>query len=69
MVFAHAILDRSSAVFGLMAATIGIGAFLGRARTILRGRGEEEVQRATMYGGLVGLLLALSLVLIDTIAG
>jgi hypothetical protein len=50
-------------------ATIGIGAFLGRASTVLRRRSEEEVQRATMYGGLAGLIFALFLVLIDTIAG
>ena len=67
--FAGAILDRSAAAFGLMAAMIGIGAFLGRAYSILRERNEEEVRRATMYGGLVGMFTALSLVLIDTTAG
>jgi hypothetical protein len=67
--FAGAILDRSAAAFGLMAAMIGIGAFLGRASRVLRRRSEEEVRRATMYGGLAGMLFAVGLVLIDTIAG
>lgn len=54
LLFANAVLDRSAAVFGLMAATIAIGAFVGRASAVLSDRGEREVQRATMYWG-VGL--------------
>lgn len=63
------ILDRSAAAFGLMAATIAIGGFVGRALAVLGGRDEDQVQRATMYGGLVGLVAAVTVVLIDAIAG
>ncbi len=61
-------LDRSAAAFGLMAATIAVGAFLARGQAILRNRDETRTQRMTIYGGFLGLLLSMALILIDAVA-
>ena len=66
---AGAVLDRFAGAFGLMAATMAIGGFVGRGGAILTNADEDAVQRSTIYGGFAGLLGALALVLIDAIAG
>jgi hypothetical protein len=63
------ILDRSAIAIGLLAAAIAVGGFISRARAILLRHPAENVDRATVIGGVLGLLIALGLILLDTFAG
>lgn len=69
LLVAGALLDRSAVALGLMAATIAVGGFVGRARELLRGGDEEAVQRGTVVGGLFGLAGAVMIIVIDVVAG
>jgi hypothetical protein len=52
-----------------MAAAIAIGGFLARATSVLQRRDEQEVERATAIGGLLGLAFGLLIIVIDVSRG
>jgi hypothetical protein len=51
----------AASVAGFLAATIAVFGFLGQAGPALRRQGDLEVRAATVVGGLVGFLSAISL--------
>jgi hypothetical protein len=66
---AGTILERSALAIGLLAAAIAVGGFISRARAILLRHPVDNVERATMIGGVFGLLIALSVIILDAFAG
>ena len=63
------LLERSAVAVGLMAASIAVGGFIGRAYTVLRGDHDEAIRRATIVGGLIGLAITVVTILLDILAG
>lgn len=62
------ILDQFAALAALLATGIAVGGFIGHAFSALRGESEVKVRQATAFGGLAGLALALSVVVLSAVA-
>ena len=69
MVLATASLDQFAAAAGLLAAGIGVGGFILHVGPALAESEEWEVRRATVAGGLAGLLIAIGLVVLSAWIG
>ncbi|MEK6327794.1 MAG: hypothetical protein AABM66_09795 [Actinomycetota bacterium] len=63
------LLERSAVAVGLMAASIAVGGFIARAYTVLNEDDDAAIRRATVVGGLLGLIGAVLTVILDVIAG
>jgi hypothetical protein len=61
------IINDGAALVGFMAGAIAVGGFLAHTRPALQGREEQEIRVATVIGGLVGLGLASTSLLLATI--
>lgn len=49
-------MNEFTTVVGLLAGMIAVGGFLGHVRSALAGADEEELRRATVRGGLGGVV-------------
>lgn len=63
---AGVILERAALATGFVAAAIAVGAFVARSQALLGTTTEAKIQRYTAIGGLFGLSLSLSIILLDT---
>lgn len=59
------ILERSALATGFAAAAIAVGAFVARSQAVLEAATEAKSQRYTAVGGLFGLFISLSIILLD----
>jgi uncharacterized membrane protein len=55
----------AAAGLGLMAVTIAVCGFLGQAPAALKREDDQSVRALTVIGGLVGLVIALLIMLVD----
>lgn len=62
------IIDATTEV-GLVAGLIAVGGFLAHVGPVFRGRGEDELRRATVRGGLAGVGVAIMLNLWHVVLG
>jgi len=65
--FAGVVLEHSALATGFLAAAIAVGGFLGQARALFESDDEVDLLRETTLGGLQGLFVGLSIILLDTV--
>jgi hypothetical protein len=61
------ITGQLTTLFGLAAAAIATGGFISHAPRVLAGRSEGEIRRATVKGGLLGLVFVGAIVVLSTL--
>jgi hypothetical protein len=65
MLVLGSIVSSSAAAAGLMAAGIAVGGFVLHAAPALSGWPEERLRRRTVVGGLAGLAVAISIIVLS----
>lgn len=59
------LLGQSATLVGLLAGSIAVGGFLGHAGPSLSGKPDSELRRDTTLGGLIGMGLAITVVVLS----
>ena len=59
------IANQFTTLFGLAAGAIATGGFISHAPSVLSGKSEEEIRRATVKGGLFGLAFAAVIIVLS----
>jgi hypothetical protein len=54
---------------GVLAGMIAVGGFIGHAPSVLDGASDQEIQQATVIGGLTGGVIGIFVVVLSAIAG
>lgn len=60
-------LSQFAVIVGLLAGSIAVSGFLGHAGPALAGRREDELRRATVVGGLWGLAIATTVIVLSVV--
>jgi hypothetical protein len=67
MVLVAPVVGELATCAGLLGATMALGGFIAHAKPVLSGASEEEIRRATIVGGVIGLVGSLSVVVLSSL--
>jgi hypothetical protein len=69
MLVADSILSTAATGFGLAAATIAVFGFAAHIKPALSGAEERRIREATVIGGIGGLVVSLSVIILSAFVG